>query len=144
MSRIKLGEKGFIHAFVNVSFPDLVKLGQTTTHPIERAKQLSAPTATPTPFHCVYYRTVEDCNAAEEALHAAFEDRRVAENREFFRVSLYEATRVMDSLCDDTFSRLEPSTRMAELFATFPDDGSTRELTLDEQRKCRQLEKNLS
>ncbi len=123
--------------------PGLVKLGQTTLDPLERAKQLSAPTASATPFHVVYSREVPDCNESEAALHQMFDEQRVAENREFFRLSIYEATRAMDSLCADTFSRLDPPTPFAELFATFPDDGDPRELTESEIKACRRLESRL-
>jgi len=38
----------------------------------------------------------------------------------------------------------EVKTPYAELFASFPDDGSARELTPEEQRKCQELAKKLS
>jgi len=38
----------------------------------------------------------------------------------------------------------EIKTPYAELFSSFPDDGSARTLTSDEQKKCQELAKQLS
>ena len=106
-----------------------------------RAKQLSAATASPTPFTVLYSRAVADCNEVEARMHAIFADRRVNEGREFFSVSLYEAATALDGLCGDKRFKPKPLTPWAELFASFPDDGSGRELTLEERARCRALEK---
>ncbi len=139
MSKIPLGTPGFVYVMSSPSMPGLLKLGATTDEPINRAKQLSASTSAPMPFHVLYHRAVPDVNAAEAAMHRAFAGQRINEGREFFRVSLYEAARTLDALCGDIFSKLEPRTPMAELFATFPDDGTGRELDSEERAAIRRM-----
>ncbi len=142
MSKIPLGTPGFVYLLTNASMPGLIKIGATTADVATRAKQLTASTSSPTPFHEVYSRRVKDVNAAEAAVHSALATYRVNEGREFFRVSVYEAARTLDSLLGETFSRFEPPTPMAELFASF-DPSDSNELTPDEQRQCRELEAQL-
>ncbi len=140
MSRIKLGTSGFVYLVRSEAMREgIIKIGACTCFPEERAKQLSASTSAATQFQVLYSREVPDVNEAEAAMHRAFAAQRVNENREFFRISLYEAARTLDALCGDIFSKLEPRTPFAELFYTFPDDGSARSLTTDEQRACRRL-----
>ncbi len=139
MSRIPLGTPGYVYVMVTASHP-FVKLGATTAHPEVRAFQLTSATASPHPFKVAYSREVQDCNAAEAALHERFADRRVNDGREFFSVSVDEAATALDELCGD--SRYVPSYPWATLFATFDPDGPP-ELTPEEQAKCRALEANL-
>jgi hypothetical protein len=124
----------------NASMPGLVKIGVTTDTAANRAKQLSAATASPTPFHVVYHKFVSDCNDAEARVHAALADRRVNDGREFFEVSVYEAAVTMDRVCGGERFKPKPLTPFAEMFASFPDDGSGRELTPEERAQCRALE----
>lgn len=126
---------------INASMPGLVKLGVTTDTAVNRAKQLTAATASPTPFHVVYQKAVSDCNEAESKVHAALADRRVNDKREFFEVSVYEAAVTMDRICGGERYRPKPLTPFAELFSSFPDDGGDRALTPDEQARCRALER---
>jgi hypothetical protein len=125
----------------NASMPGLVKIGVTTDTATNRAKQLTAATASPTPFHVVYQKVVSDCNEAEAKVHAALAGRRVNEGREFFEVSVYEAAIAMDRICGGERYQPKPLTPWAELFASFPDDGDGRALTREEQARCRALEK---
>lgn len=124
----------------NASMPGLVKIGVTTNTAAARAKQLSTATASPTPFQVVYQKAVSDCNDAEAKVHAALADRRVNDGREFFEASVYEAAITMDRICGGEQFKPKPLTPWAELFASFPDDGSGRELTPEEQARCRALE----
>ncbi len=136
MSSIALGSPGHCYVLSNPSFEGVLKIGATTLDPVTRAKQLSAATAAPTPFHVVYSRKVPDVNEAERMMHAAFADRRVNEGREFFRVSVFEAATTMDKLVGgESAIRHEVATPFAELFATFPDDGTPRDLTDAERRQ---------
>lgn len=142
MSRIPLGTPGHVYVLGNQSMPGLLKVGATTAEPALRAKQLSAATASPTPFTVLYSRQVRDVNVAETSIHSALAAYRVNEGREFFRVSLYEAARTLDALLGETFSRFEPPTPFADLFNSF-DPSDSDELTEDEQRQCRELEGRL-
>lgn len=141
MSSIRLGQSGILYCMTNASMPGLVKIGVTTDTAANRAKQLSAATASPTPFHVVYQKVVSDCNDAEAKVHAALADRRVNDGREFFEVSVYEAAVTMDRICGGERYKPKPLTPFAEMFASFPDDGSGRELTPEEQARCRALER---
>lgn len=144
MSRISLGSSGWVYCAVSAAHPDLCKLGATTNDPLLRAKQLTASTSAPTPFTMAYTRWVKDVTAAEAALHEIFADRRVNEGREFFQVSVMEAVMAMDRVAGgDSEWAHRPPTPFAELFATFPDDGSGRQLSESEQRQCRELEARL-
>ena len=53
-------------------------------------------------------------------------------------VSATEVVKAIDYVCGG-FSELDPPTPFAELFATFPDDGEARELTMEERRQCKKL-----
>lgn len=120
--------------------PDLLKIGASTKHPLERARELSAPTSVATPFVLAYHREVTYPFQVEAAIHRQLDYCRTNDKREFFRLPLHEAVIVMsqfDELTD------EIQTPFAELFASFPDDNSGRKLTEDEQWKCRQLEARL-
>lgn len=140
MSSIPRYTAGILYAMTNASMPGLVKIGVTTDTAANRAKQLSAATASPTPFHVVYQKVVSDCNDAEAKVHAALADRRVNDGREFFEVSVYEAAVAMDRICGGERYKPKPLTPFSELFASFPDDGSGRELTPQERARCRALE----
>jgi T5orf172 domain-containing protein len=133
---------GWIYIMSNSSIPYL-KIGQTTDDPNTRAGQLSAPTSAPTPFHVAYCRKVPNCNLAERAIHSALANCRVNESREFFKTSVYEAARILDSLLVETFSMHEPPTPFAELFATFADSDDPN-LDEEERAACRALEARLA
>ena len=120
--------------------PGLCKLGATTLDPHERARQLTASTSAALPFTVVYSRQVSDVNEAERAMHETFADRRVNGGREFFSCSVYEAVVALDRIAGGASEwKNDPPTPMAELFASFPDDGSDRPLTPEEQAQCREL-----
>lgn len=139
MSRITKGSKGSVYLFVNGSMPGVIKVGSTADDPHVRAQQLTASTSSPTPFYCAYFRLVDDCTEVERAMHDHFVDRRVNRGREFFQLELHEAITVLDRLANG-HADLGIDLSFAELFATFPDDGSSRELTAEEQAQCRALE----
>jgi len=149
MSSIPLNSKGCIYAMSCGAIPDLIKLGCSTCVPVERAKQLTAATASPAPFIVLYSRRVSDCNLAEALLHERFDEFRVNEKREFFRISLEDAARAMDEISRrfDEIPEDSPAKMplpWSTLFATFPDNSDNRELTAEEQNACRRLEKQLA
>lgn len=121
--------------------PGLIKIGCSTKHPLDRAKQLSSTTAAAMPFIVAYHREVAAPFEVEALIHKLLNEYRVNEGREFFRMPLHEVVKVFD-----TFPELagDVATPFAELFATFSDDGEGRELTLDEQELCRRLEYKLN
>lgn len=120
----------------------LIKIGSTTDLPENRARQLTASTSSPTPFHVLYHRFVSDCTLIESVMHERFDHCRVNEGREFFAVPVSEAVKALDELAgrEDEETAILPDLSFSELFATFPDDGSARELTEHEKALCRALE----
>lgn len=141
MSRITLGEKGSVYILVNGSFPHLVKIGSTTLDPHERARQLTASTASLTPFFVAYHKSTKDVNASESAAHEILRDYRVNEGREFFNCSLDVAIKAVDRACGAAV--VLPDLSFAELFNSFPDDGSARELNEEERTACRKLKEKI-
>lgn len=75
-----------IYILTNESMPGYVKIGFTHGKVEERLRQLDR-TGTPLPFECYYSAEVEDCEKDEKWLHFIFADRRVRDNREFFKIN---------------------------------------------------------
>ncbi len=154
MSSIVNGSKGFCYIMGSAALggtepgeAGLLKIGATTLSPAERAKQLTASTASPLPFFVLYSRPVPDVNAAEAAMHEIFASKRVNEKREFFRVSLLEAAKMLDLLCAsyEPFDSGPPvETPYAELFASFEERPDDPYLNETEQAAVRALERKLA
>lgn len=140
---------GWIYALVNPSMPGLVKVGCTIHDPVLRAKQLSASTSAPVPFVVAYSRRVAVPFQVEAALHRYLAPYRANDSREFFKIPLHEVVRLMDEYeevpelppldDEDGESAANMDLPWSELFATFPDDGSGRELTAEEAAECREM-----
>ena len=89
--------KGYVYVLVNSSLPGLVKVGKTTRLPSERVQELSGATGVPTPFIVAFEEAFDDCNVAEQFVHAQLESKglRQASNREFFRANTADVIRVV-------------------------------------------------
>lgn len=74
-----------IYILTNEAMDGLVKIGRTTTSVEQRIKDLDK-TGVPLPFQCFFAGEVVDSAFVELHLHKAFADKRVRNNREFFRV----------------------------------------------------------
>lgn len=135
---------GWVYCLLNPSFPGYIKVGCSTNHPIERARQLSAGSGVPTAYVVGYHRYVAYPFQVEAALHRTLAPYRVNDSREFFALPLYKVVELMDRYDEILAPSATVETPMAELFATFPDDGSGRELTEDEATQCRELEARLT
>jgi hypothetical protein len=143
MSSIALGTKGFIYCVRCASHEaDVYKVGCTSTDVFERARQLTASTSSPTPFHVVHHRATSDANAAEARCHDLLDEYRLNDGREFFRAPLGVIIRIMDEVTGNVPKPI--ATPWADLFGSFPDDGSDRELTEAEQTQCRELASRLA
>lgn len=120
--------------------PPILKIGASTNEPDLRAQQLTASTSAPTAFTCVYSRWVDDVTTGEARVHEMLAHCRINERREFFGCSIYEACLAVDRVAGGA-PRVhhDPPTPLADLFATFPDDGGPRELTESEQAQIRAL-----
>lgn len=88
---------GYVYIMSNPAMPGIIKIGRTSVHPTQRASQLFQ-TGVPLPFNVEEWVFCPDAFMLEAALHMAFEERRVAENREFFRVSVAEAYDAMKDM----------------------------------------------
>jgi hypothetical protein len=84
---------GFLYVFSNRSYPQLLKVGSTHLHPVERAKELST-TGVPFPFQVEHYAEVADHHQAERQLHQLLRAERV--RKEFFRLPVSRAVEVVD------------------------------------------------
>jgi hypothetical protein len=81
-------KSGYVYILSNVSLTCL-KIGKSK-HPGKRCEQLSQSTAIPTPFDIEIIKKFDNCVLAESILHKKFSDKRVANNREFFNITLEE------------------------------------------------------
>lgn len=75
----------YVYVLSNEAMPGLVKTGFTTTSIEQRIKELDV-TSVPLPFQCFYAAEIDDCKSVEKKLHVIFSDKRIRQNREFFRV----------------------------------------------------------
>lgn len=80
----------YLYVLSNPSMPGLIKVGKTTTHPDQRMAELHS-TGVPTPFVLECSFAVPDCHESERKAHEALLAYRVANNREFFRISVKAA-----------------------------------------------------
>jgi hypothetical protein len=87
-----------VYILTNQAMPGLVKIGITDGDVAERIKQLDG-TAVPLPFECFYAAEVTNADAAERAIHKAFDDHRVRPSREFFRLSPDKPKVILELLC---------------------------------------------
>lgn len=140
---------GFVYILSNPSAPDLYKVGCSTNDPLERARQLSVSTSVAMPFSLVYSKRVEYPFSVESQLHLLLDQYRVNNSREFFRVPLHK---IIDLI--ERYEEAPPEfagygevdtvpTPWAELFSSFEDDCSDRELNDDERAQVRELAKKL-
>ncbi len=156
-------KRGSLYLLSHPQMPNLLKIGVTRKHPIARATELSAGTGVPGEFVVEYWLGFENAFEVESAIHERLAEVRVDPAREFFRVGLSEAIAVVRSLsetytsygaeggewttnggAETVWNICSVSTPYADLFASFPDDGSDRELTLEERTHCRALRERLS
>jgi len=79
--------KEYIYIASNRSIPGMVKVGSTTASPHKRLSELQS-TGVPTPFVLDISIAVSSAHESESAAHHALARYRVADNREFFRVSV--------------------------------------------------------
>lgn len=97
--------KGFIYVFTNDAMPGYIKIG-ITKDVKTRLKELDK-TGIPVPFRCHYAIQVEDYEAREKLLHAAFADHRVRKNREFFLLAPERAVSALKAIGGTEFAEIE-------------------------------------
>ena len=121
------------------------KIGATIHDPFERARQLSASSSVVSPFSVVYKRFLAEPFQVEAALHRIFAAERINESREFFRVELHRIIDILERYDEvrQLFDNGELNLPWSELFNSFKDDGSGRELTPEERKECERLRERL-
>ena len=83
---------GYVYILSNPSIKG-IKIGLTERHVIERLKELNRATGVPTPFKVEYYTETKDCYALERAMHKYYSKKRISNQREFFKLSIWRAKR---------------------------------------------------
>lgn len=86
--------KGYVYILSNESMPGLVKIGRTSRAAEGRAQELFV-TGVPTPFKVEESLLFPDAKRAESDLHKKLRKHRVYHGREFFRVSVDEAAKIL-------------------------------------------------
>jgi len=99
---------GYVYILINPSMSGMVKIGKTQNDPDERAKELSSATGIPTPFFVAYSSYFKNCDVAEVFVHTRLEKNRLADNREFFRVSVQQAIEAVRE-AEATLGVVEPT-----------------------------------
>lgn len=93
--------EGFIYIFSHDAMPGILKIGCTSRPVGKRAAEIAKPTGVPGAFKIekqfpVYARLL----SVEKHVHDLLGPYRFVNNREFFRISIEEATRVVKAACD--------------------------------------------
>lgn len=87
------GEPGYIYAVSNPAFPGLLKIGMTRGAPEQRCRELSM--QLPTPCALEFAVAVKKTRAAESAVHRELMSVRVNPKREWFKVDVQFAAKIM-------------------------------------------------
>lgn len=90
--------RGVIYILFNPAYPDALKIGRTYGDAVARARDLSSPTGVPQPFEVLYDAVVSDAVAAEREIHDILVDKRVNPKREFFRIKMRDAIRLVQDV----------------------------------------------
>lgn len=78
-------KREIVYIFSNPSMPELIKIGRTNRSVEERLKELNN-TSLPTQFSVEYIIETSDSKYLEKLIHKNFDEHRVNDNREFFRI----------------------------------------------------------
>lgn len=100
---------GFVYCLGNQYMPDVYKVGFTAHSPLRRCSELSAGTATPSPFDLLFYIELEGAADYEREFHKRLATHRISDSREFFHCRL---------------------ARIFEMFSAFAEDNSPLAMTV--------------
>ena len=84
-----------VYILTNQAMPGIIKIGFTDNSVEQRMKELDK-TATPIPFECYYAKRIEKAEFVEKKMHEAFDEFRIRDNREFFRMSPDQAKAALE------------------------------------------------
>ena len=88
----------WVYVLSNPTTPNLLKIGYTKSTPDERAKQISAATGVALPYKVEFAFKCFNGEQLEGEVHRFLSEFRVNNQREFFEVSLEEATKAIETL----------------------------------------------
>ena len=91
----KTMNQGYVYILSNPSLPGLVKIGQTSRSPEERARELSKNTSIPENFVVEFEIYTSNRVELEKDAHRQLSNYRVNTRREFFRVELEKAAQLL-------------------------------------------------
>jgi hypothetical protein len=92
--------QGYVYILFNSAMPSLVKIGQTTRDPEDRAHEIGG-TGVPGRFVVAYRERVPDCAAVERRIHRELAKYRYDPKREFFELSLESAIATMRQIAEE-------------------------------------------
>ena len=84
-------QEGMVYILTNPCMEGIIKIGKTRISVEQRINQLSYPTGVPARFKFNCAIRVKDYHEVEKYLHEKFKEKRINENKEFFRMSPEEA-----------------------------------------------------
>lgn len=115
------GNSGIVYVLSNPAMDGYIKIGKTSGDDakdvIKRMRELDT-TGIPRAFHCEYAAVVDDNRDVEKALHVAFGENRVRQNREFFEgIPPFRVKAILErfSLADVTPSTPNDTTTEGEI-----------------------------
>lgn len=88
----------WVYIMSNASMPGLIKIGMTTTSPLQRSGELGSATGVPTPFTLEYALEVRNAREVEQLIHKELSEYRVNKRREFFELDVNTAIRRLRSV----------------------------------------------
>jgi hypothetical protein len=119
-----------VYVLINEAMEGLVKIGRTTTSVEQRIRELDN-TSTPLPFQCFYAAEVANSAVVEGKLHRIFADKRIRNNREFFRV---DANQVREAV---QLAEIKEVTPRTDIVVDAEDVQALRKAVATEERRSR-------
>ncbi len=119
-----------VYVLTNEAMEGLVKIGRTSISVEERIKTLDH-TCLPLPFQCYYAAEVANAALVESKLHKIFADKRVRNNREFFRVA---ANQVREAV---QLAELKDVTPKTDVVVDASDIQALKNAVASEERRSR-------
>jgi hypothetical protein len=115
---------GFVYLLGNPAMPCYYKIGCTERAPHERARQLSAASGVPHPFHVLLYIEVDQHQKVEQRFHREISDFRARGDREFFCFGPAHMNWVWHAFADypERLSFAAPHWHKYSFKPQFPDD----------------------
>lgn len=119
-----------VYVLINESMEGLVKIGRTTTSVEQRIKELDN-TSLPLPFQCFYAGEVANSSIVENKLHKIFADKRIRNNREFFRI---DANQVKEAI---QLAEIKEVTPKVDVVVDAEDVQALKKAVANEERRSR-------